>query len=316
MRMKDDILLRPLKEKDAPLMLEWLHDPDIVRNFRFDANSLTMDSVCTFIKESQEMKTDANFAIAHDETDEYFGTVSLKHIDRNIKSAEYAISLRKKAQGRGYGQMATVKILEHAFYGVGLERVYLNVLSDNENAVRFYEEFGFVYEGEFLSHICIGDKTHSLKWFRLMKNEYERIKKSKVNTVNDVKMLEFPELGDDRGHLVVVEGGQNIPFEIKRIFYIYGSNPDVVRGQHANRRSAFCLINVSGKSKVKAIDQYGGEKRFILDRPRIGLYIPSMIWKDMYDFSTDSVLLVLSNEHYDGGEYIRDLNGFLKEVKR
>ena len=133
-----------------------------------------------------------------------------------------------------------------------------------------------------------------------------------VNTINDVKMIEFPELGDDRGHLVVVEGNKNVPFDIKRVFYIYGSDSKVVRGQHANRCSEFCLINVRGTSKVKVIDNNGNEKIINLERPNLGVYLPSMIWKDMYDFSPDSILLALSNGHYDGSEYIRDLSDFFK----
>ena len=74
---------------------------------------------------------------------------------------------------------------------------------------------------------------------------------------NNVKMLEFPQRGDERGHLVIVEGMKDVPFEIKRIFYIYGSDTDVVRGQHANKKSQFVLINVAGKSKVKAKDGLG-----------------------------------------------------------
>ena len=74
---------------------------------------------------------------------------------------------------------------------------------------------------------------------------------------NNVKMLEFPQRGDERGHLVIVEGMRDVPFEIKRIFYIYGSDTDVVRGQHANKKSQFVLINVAGKSKVKVKDGLG-----------------------------------------------------------
>lgn len=70
-------------------------------------------------------------------------------------------------------------------------------------------------------------------------------------------MLEFPQRGDERGHLVIVEGMKDVPFEIKRIFYIYGSDTDVVRGQHANKKSQFVLINVAGKSKVKVKDGLG-----------------------------------------------------------
>ncbi len=130
-----------------------------------------------------------------------------------------------------------------------------------------------------------------------------------------VKMLEFPQHGDERGHLVVVEGGSDIPFEIKRVFYIYGSDPAVVRGQHANERSEFVLINVAGQSKVKVLDGKGNEAVFSLNRPHTGIYLPTWVWKDMYDFSADSVLLVLASEAYDPGEYIRDYSTFLRKVQ-
>lgn len=129
-----------------------------------------------------------------------------------------------------------------------------------------------------------------------------------------VQMLEFRQNGDERGHLVVVEGGKDIPFDIARIFYIYGSDTDVVRGQHANRKSEFVLINVAGSCKVKVLDGKENEAIFVLNRPHTGIYLPTMVWKDMYDFSKDSVLLCLSSEHYDAQEYIRDYDEFLKIV--
>lgn len=126
-------------------------------------------------------------------------------------------------------------------------------------------------------------------------------------------IIEFAERGDERGNLVVVEGGQDIPFSIKRVFYIYDSDDTVVRGQHANRDSEFVLVNVAGKSKVRITD---GKEEFIvsLDRPRTGVYIPKMVWKEMYEFSSDSVLLVFANTHYDGNEYIRDYQEYLREM--
>lgn len=130
----------------------------------------------------------------------------------------------------------------------------------------------------------------------------------------NVKMIEFPQHGDERGHLVIVEGMKDIPFDIKRVFYIYGSDSDVVRGQHANRRTEFVLINVAGKSKVKVRDGKGNEAVFCLNRPHTGIYLPKMVWKDMYDFSEDSVLLCLASEHYDATEYIRDYEEYIKEV--
>lgn len=135
------------------------------------------------------------------------------------------------------------------------------------------------------------------------------------HNINKVKMLEFPQCGDERGHLVIAEGKIDVPFEIKRVFYIYGSDADVVRGQHANRKTEFVLINVAGKSKVRLRDGEGNEAIFSLNRPHTGIYIPNMVWKDMYDFSEDSVLLVLASEHYDNSEYIRNYDDFEREIK-
>ena len=136
------------------------------------------------------------------------------------------------------------------------------------------------------------------------------------NMMNEVRMLDFPQRGDARGQLVIVEGNQDIPFDIKRVFYIYGSDTDVVRGQHANRRTEFVLINVAGQSKVKVKDGAGNEAIFCLNRPHTGIYLPRMVWKDMYDFSSDSVLLVLASEHYDASEYIRNYEEFEAEIRQ
>ena len=126
-------------------------------------------------------------------------------------------------------------------------------------------------------------------------------------------VIQFKDLGDERGKLVVIEGAQNIPFEIKRVFYIYGSDSSVVRGQHANRDSEFVLINVAGTSKVRITD--GNETYIVvLNKPMMGVYIPKLIWKDMFDFSSDSVLLVLASTHYNGSEYIRDYNEYISSV--
>lgn len=127
-------------------------------------------------------------------------------------------------------------------------------------------------------------------------------------------VIQFAELGDERGKMVVIEGGRAIPFDIKRVFYIYGADSTVVRGQHANRESEFVLINVAGKSKVRVTD--GTEEGIVaLNTPMMGVYISKMIWKEMYDFSSDSVLLALASTHYDDGEYIRDYEEYLKIMK-
>lgn len=144
------------------------------------------------------------------------------------------------------------------------------------------------------------EKTNQMKGKRILSEQ--------------IKIMEFPDFGDERGSLVVVEGGMDIPFAVKRAFYMYGSDSQVIRGRHANRKSEFVMINVSGKSKVKVDNGY--EQQVIeLNRPRMGLYLPRMVWKDMYDFSPDSVLLVLASEHYDGEEYIREYDDYIRELE-
>ena len=130
-----------------------------------------------------------------------------------------------------------------------------------------------------------------------------------------IKILEFNEYGDERGNLVVAEGeGRDIPFQIKRVFYMYGSDDTVVRGQHANLNTHFVLINVAGTSKVRVMD--GKEEVIVeLNKPRMGLYIPNMLWKDMYDFSEDSVLFVLASEHFDESEYIRNYDDYVRMMQ-
>ena len=129
------------------------------------------------------------------------------------------------------------------------------------------------------------------------------------------RLLQFADFGDERGKLVVIEGDNlsGVPVDIKRVFYIYGSDRTVVRGQHANRNSEFVLVNVAGSSKVMITD--GKKKEIVeLNQPMEAVYIPRMIWKEMYDFSPDSVLLVLANTHYDSHEYIRNYEEYLKEM--
>lgn len=171
--------LRKLEFKDIPGMLEWMHDPQIFRFFRFQCENYTEEDATRFIeKATQDFKNNIHrhYAIV-DEHDEYMGTISLKDIDMVSLNAEYAISLRRSAQGKGIATKATRILLDVAFNEIGLEKVYLNVLSDNVVAIHLYEKCGFVYEGEFRNHINIRGDIHSLKWYSILKTEYLERKK-------------------------------------------------------------------------------------------------------------------------------------------
>ena len=132
----------------------------------------------------------------------------------------------------------------------------------------------------------------------------------------DVKLLDFSCRGDKRGYLTIIEGNTTIPFDIKRIFYIYGTEKGILRGQHSNRKTEFVLISISGSCKVSVKDGLGNEEIYYLDNPNEGLYLPKMLWKEMYDFSEDCILLVLASEHYDAEEYIRNFEELQEEMSK
>ena len=120
--------------------------------------------------------------------------------------------------------------------------------------------------------------------------------------------------GDDRGQLVALETMKNIPFSIKRVYYMWDTAEGVCRGGHAHKSLKQILICVHGSCKILLDD--GMEKQSVLlDRPDEGLYIENSLWREMYDFSSDAVLMVLASELYDENDYIRNYDAFLTYVK-
>ena len=166
--------LRALEEKDIDGMLEWMHDPEIQRCFRITMIERTREDVQHFIRSAVVKPIDGkdiHYAIVNDD-DEYLGTISLEHVNLTSLNAEYAISLRKCAQGKGIAAWATKEVLRIAFEEFLFHRIYLNVLSDNQKAIRLYEKCGFVYEGMFRDHLSLGGDYKSLKWYSILKEEY------------------------------------------------------------------------------------------------------------------------------------------------
>lgn len=164
--------LRKLQPKDADRMLSWMKDPDINKFFLMDKNNINKKSVLLFIEGSQIVKENLHLAIT-DEEDNYVGTVSLKDIDLENKKAEYAIATCKEIHGTGLAEDATNEILRIAFEELLLNKVYLNVLSENKRAIRFYEKNKFVFEGEFIEHYMIDNYYKNLKWYRILTQEYQ-----------------------------------------------------------------------------------------------------------------------------------------------
>lgn len=132
----------------------------------------------------------------------------------------------------------------------------------------------------------------------------------KSTTVNECRIIDIRKYTDNRGYLSVIEGGLDIPFEIKRIYYLY-MVPEVARGAHAHKELQQLLVATSG-SVVVIMDDGKQKKSFMLDRPWKGLLIPAGLWRDLENFSGGAVLMCLASEKYNAKDYIRDYEEFLE----
>lgn len=130
----------------------------------------------------------------------------------------------------------------------------------------------------------------------------------------EITKYNFQQHGDDRGQLVAIEELKDIPFEIRRVYYMYDTGPGVRRGYHAHKKLEQILVCIHGTCEI-LLDDGNERKEVFLDKPYEGLYISHNIWREMHDFSKDAVLMVLASEEYCEEDYIRDYTQFMKTVK-
>ena len=128
-----------------------------------------------------------------------------------------------------------------------------------------------------------------------------------------IQIINFPINGDDRGSLIAVENNKEIPFKIKRIYYIFNTQKNVSRGFHAHKKLKQVAICVKGKCHM-VLDDGKSRESVWLDSPEKGVFIQDLTWREMHDFSDDCVLLVLASELYNESDYIRNYDEFLLEV--
>ena len=127
------------------------------------------------------------------------------------------------------------------------------------------------------------------------------------------RLKNFKVLGDYRGQLIALEAHRDIPLDIRRVFYIYGTQEGVPRGHHSHYKTKQFLVAVNGSCKV-TLDNGKTKETFDLNKPNLGLFQDALIWGTMHDFSNDCVLMVLADEYYDANDYIIDYDKFLEVV--
>lgn len=302
--------LRKLELKDAQAMLSWMHDESVVGHLHTDFASKSLADCEKFIVASQNMENDAHFAIASDE-DEYMGTVSLKHIDRDGGTSEFAITVRKESMGRGYSWFGMEAILEKAFSDFGLESVYWCVSRKNKRAVRFYDKHNFHealdIPAEVLKRYTGED---DLKWYSVLKGDVLDNRKT-VAGCDVIRIKTIPTV--DAGELSFFEANHDVGFDIKRIYYISKVPEGVRRGFHAHKELRQLLFCPYGKIQLILENELGREEIELSD-PSIGVVIDRPTWREMLWLQKDSVLCVAASDYYKVDDYIRDYKDFIEYI--
>lgn len=303
--------LRKLEMKDAPLMLEWMHDEDVTENLRANFKSKTLADAENFVRGSEDISKDIHLAIASDK-DEYMGTVSLKNIDRKSSSAEFGITVRRCAMGHGYSWFGMKEIIQKAFHEYGLERVYWCVSRNNARAVRFYDKHNFpeamdIPEDILNSYLDVSN----LKWYSVLKSNVAEDRKvvagCRVVCINTIST-------EGAGALSFFESERDIDFDVKRIYYITKVPEGIRRGFHAHKELKQLLFCPYGRVQLILENELGREEIELSD-PSVGVIIDRPTWREMLWLQNDSVLCVAASDFYSEDDYIRDYHEFSAYIK-
>lgn len=306
----DQMYLRKLELKDAPLMLAWMHDKRVTEKLQADFASKTMDDAENFIKSSWEDKHNLHLAVSSD-SDEYMGTVSLKHIANN--SAEFAITVRVEAMGKGYSWFGMESMIDKAFDELGLKCVYWCVSRDNPRAVRFYDKHSFHEALDIPEKVLKRYEGMSdLKWYSVLKGDDFKVR----DTVAGCKVVHIKTIPTvDAGELSFFEASSDIPFEIKRIYYISKVPEGVRRGFHAHKELKQLLFCPYGRIQL-ILENKNGREEIELSDPSIGILIEECTWREMLWLQKDSVLCVAASDFYNVDDYIRNRTDFLSYLEK
>ena len=302
--------LRELELKDAPLMLEWMHDDSVVKYLRANFKEKNIVDCETFIKDAENTECNIYLAIVNDE-DEYMGTIGLKSICRENNSAELAIVVRKEAMSRGYAWYGLEEMLNRAFKEYGLEYVYWCVFRENKRAIRFYNKHNFHETLDIADKILEHYKDiDNLKWYSVLKGDVLDERKEIVGC-KIIHIKTIPTVG--AGELSFFESSHDVPFEFKRMYYISKVPEGTRRGFHAHKRLKQLLFCPYGRIQL-ILENENGREEIELSDPSIGIVIEKTTWREMLWIQKDSVLCVAASEFYDADDYIRDYGEFKRYI--
>lgn len=248
------------------------------------------------------------FSIVSDEG-EYMGAVSLFNIKN--ESAELYIYVIPQAMGKGYAWYGLKKIIQIGFEQLGLSNLYWSVERDNKRAINFFDKHNFHevldIPDDILNHRI---ENKNLKWYSVLYGDKLEVRDSLVGC-RIIHINTIPTIS--AGELSFFECNQDIPFEIKRIYYITKVPEGVKRGFHAHKELKQVLFCPYGKIQI-TLENKNGRASFELDDPSIGIVIEECTWREMLWLQKDSVLCVGASDYYKVEDYIRDYEEFRNNI--
>lgn len=308
--------LRGLEEKDIEYMFEWMRDRKVTQWLHGDYSRMTSFNAEEFVKHSISIN-EIHFAIASD-TDEYMGTVSIRHIDEENKLAEFAVVVRNCAMGKGYAWHGMVDTLDYAFERYDIDGIYWRVSKNNKRAIRFFRKHGFnLLDEEDIPKEIISRHSNEkeLLWFCVLRgDDYSNSLLSRGDVVGCpiVTINTIPTIG--AGELSFFESERDIYFDIKRIYYISKVPEGTRRGFHAHKTLKQILFCPYGKIQL-ILDDGINREEITLSDPSIAIVIDKPTWREMLWLERNSVLVVAASDYYDSIDYIRDYSEYLDYIR-
>lgn len=303
--------LRELNLDDAKGMFCWFQDRAVTDFLHGDYSNYSIKDAERFIMYESKAQDEIHKAIVNDEN-KYVGTVSLRHIDRTEETAELAVVVQSDYFKKGYAWFAVAEILKYAFNTLTLRGIYWRVFSKNKRAIRFFDKHGFSMPDEDIPEEI--KKRHSnekdLVWYVCLKGddfENQALSRGTVAGCKVVKIKTIPTV--EAGELSFFEAIKDIPFEIKRIYYISKVPEGVRRGFHAHKKLKQLLFCPFGKIQL-VLENVNGREEIELSDPSVGVVIDAPTWREMLWLQKDSILCVAASEYYSIDDYIRNYEQF------
>ena len=309
--------IRAIEKKDLNAMFELCSQSEI-SNLIDCSYPDSKEELVVFLENTRDKADEKHFAIVNSD-DEFEGLSCLRHINSTENRAALSIIVKPEVFTKGYAWFGMVETLKYGFNTLGLEQIYWCVHKDNMRALRFFRKHGFNSLDKDIPKIIVKQFANSddLVCFAVLKNDdYENIALSR-KTIADcgiIKIKTVPTI--EAGALSFFEGTRDIPFDIKRIYFISQVPEGARRGFHAHKKLKQLLFCPYGKIQlVLDTGEKGGSREEItLNDPSIGIVIDKPVWREMLWLEKNSVLVVAASDFYTEDDYLRNYDDFIAYI--